>query len=298
MTLLKEEGFKYTQQVKIKEGDTEKVFPLYDMEQMRAGLLYTEDIPPEIGDNVSKNIVRIKDRLQVSEKVIDEPCAVVGFGPTLKKFGERLKDFRHIITTSGAHKYLIDRDIIPSYHVEIDYRERKAVHTKESHPDVEYLLGSIVHPAVLDNVEGKRCKLWHIKLTGIEYPKDELVLEGYWDVGQEAILVAKTLGYRNLHLFGFDYAIEVDTDKTHAGFHNGMPINFVFAKCNNKYFKTTDNLARGVMVFQALMEDNTDLGLTIYSDGLLSEYLNYHYINKGKEDTSPALSQQGVLSNV
>lgn len=281
--------FKPNQVVKIKEGDLEKVYPLYDLNILRAFMLHTDDIPSEIPEQIIYNCERVKNRLEVSPDIIEEPVALVAYGPTLNKFGKYLDKFKTIISMSGSHKILVDRDIIPTYHVDVDFRERKAVHTKESHPDVEYLFGSIVHKAMLDNVEGKRCKLWHVALKGIEYPEGELVLEGYWDVGQEAILVAKALGYRNLHLFGYDYAFDVDSGVTHAGFHNSVPQSRIFARVGEKLFQTSDSLARGVLTFTKLMTDNSDLNLTIYSDGLLSAYLDYHYKdNIGNEHTKIA----------
>ena len=275
MTTLTPSEFGVTQAIQI--GDVK--YPLYDLSKLRAGLLFTENVPPEIQENVNYSLNNINSRLEVSSNIIDEPVAIVGYGPTLKEYWPKLKEYKHIISTSGAHKFLLDRDIVPTYHVDIDFRERKAVHTKEPHPDVQYLFGSIVHKATLDNVlsRGYPMKLWHIKLPGIKYPDNEVVLEGYWDVGQEAILVAKALGYRNLHLFGYDYAYEVETGSTHAGFHNGPPNLRVFAKIGERYYQTSDSLARGVMVFTKLMEDNSDLSLTIHGQGLLSSYLDYHF---------------------
>ena len=152
------------------------------------------------------------------------------------------------------------------------------MHTNPAHPEVVYLMSSICHPKTINNgMDGKDIKLWHINLKGITYPEGELVIEGYWDVGQEAILVTKALGYRNLHLFGYDYAFETDTGETHAGFHNGTPKKYVFAQIGERLYKTSDDLARGVLAFTALMKDHPDLTLTVYSDGLLGAYLKYHY---------------------
>lgn len=270
--------FGVTKAVKIIiEGGVERIFPLYDMNVLRAGLIFTDVIPPEIPGQIEANCQRVKERLETSKEVLDEPVAIVGYGPTLKRFGQYIPKFKHIISTSGAHKFLLDRDIIPEYHVDVDFRERKAVHTNPSHPDVEYLFSSMVHSAMLDNVEGKRVKLWHIFLKGIKYPDGELVLPGYWDVGQEAILVAKALGYRKMHLFGYDYAYEMDSENTHAGFHNGPPQHMVFAQVGERIYKTSDSLCRGIMTFTALMEDNPDIELTMYSDGLLAAYIKHHY---------------------
>ena len=269
--------FQSTQVFKIKEGDTEKVFPLYNLDTHRDGKLEHDPTPIEIKQNVSANCLSVKDRLQQSQEIHQEEIAIVGYGPTLKETWPSLKSYQTIISTSGAHKFLLDRDIVPTYHVDIDYRERKAVHLIESHSDVVYLLCSTVHPKMVSNVGSNRLKLWHSDFEGLTYPDGELCLPGYWDVGQQAILVASSLGYQNQHLFGFDYSFEIDTDKTHAGFHNAPERVRVVAKVGDKYFPTSDDMVRGVLTFIKLMEDNPNLTLIIHSDGLLSNYLKYHF---------------------
>ena len=279
--------FRPTQVVKIKEGDTEKVFPLYDLNSLRACLLYTDDIPQEIHENLKANSKQQLEVFKPVEQVTEEVIAVVGYGPTLKQYWSKLKDYKKIISTSGAHKFLIDRGIIPTYHVEVDFRERKAVHTASPHPDVQYLMSKTVHPATLGNgLAGGNVKLWNLRLDGISYPEGEFVVPGYWDVGQEAILMARLLGHVNIHLFGLDYAYEIDNEETHAGFHNGAPSKYVFANVGNKIYRTSDSSVRGVMAFEQLMKDNTDLNLTIVGEGLLSSYLNYHYLKERTHETA------------
>lgn len=267
--------FKPTQVVRMDGKD----YPIYDLNKKWDFILKFEDIPEQIQKQVDQNCSRISDRLEVNPNIdLETPVAIVGYGPTLKEAEKYLNKFKVIFSTSGAHKFLIDRDIIPTYHVEVDFREHKAIHTRESHPDVDYLFASIVHPKLLDNVTGKRTKLWHLEIDSIKYPKEDLVLASYWDVGQGAVTVAKAMGYRNLHLFGFDYAFEASDDmNTHAGYHNGAQGSEVFAKVGNKLFHTSDRLVRGMLSFTQLMKDHTDLSLTLYSDGLLSEYLQLHH---------------------
>src|SRR3990167_4260712 len=158
-----EEGFKPTQAVKIMEGDTEKVFPVYDLGILRAGIMFTDEIPPGVPEHVKENCERVKTRLIKSDVTTQEPLAIVGYGPTLKRFWPQIRNFGNIMSTSGAHKFLIEKDIIPTYHVDVDFRERKAVHTNPSHPDIKYYMSSWVHPKTIDNVINRQLALWHVK---------------------------------------------------------------------------------------------------------------------------------------
>lgn len=267
------EGFKPTQGVKF--GDD--IYPLYDLNVLRSALLYTGEIPPEIPAHIAENSARVPDRLKQAEFKKNYPIAIVGYGPTLQEQWPRLKTYQTVVTTSGAYKYLLDRDIVPTHHVEVDYRERKAVHTQEVDPETEFLMCSICHPKTIDNgLRGYSLRLYHIALDGISYPEGELVIPGYWDVGQTAMLVMQTLGYTNQHLFGFDYSFDLNW-KDHSGFHNGPPKHYVFAKCGERLYPTSDSLCRGVMTFTQMLKDNPEINIKVFSSGLLGAYLEKHY---------------------
>ena len=51
-----------------------------------------------------------------------EPVAVVGLGPSLHDTWEKIRDFRYILSMSGSHRFLIDRAIVPTWHLDIDPR--------------------------------------------------------------------------------------------------------------------------------------------------------------------------------
>jgi uncharacterized Rossmann fold enzyme len=73
-------------------------------------------------EQVKQAIARVKDRIQPTDIVRDEPIAVVCFGPSLVDTWEQIKGFRHVMSCSGSHKFLIERGIIPEFHVEVDPR--------------------------------------------------------------------------------------------------------------------------------------------------------------------------------
>ena len=58
----------------------------------------------------------------------DKPrrVAVVGFGPSLVRTWERLREFEYIWTTSGAHDFLVKRGIVPKWHTDVNWRPHKA----------------------------------------------------------------------------------------------------------------------------------------------------------------------------
>src|SRR5262245_21786696 len=152
---------------------------------------------------------KVKGRLYPVELLQPEPIAVVCYGPSLKETWEEAGKFDKIMTCSGAHDFLIARGIVPTWHVDLDPREHKH-QMINPHQDVEYLMASCMHPQVWDRLEGYKLRLWHIyanetnKQLPTVYPQGEWVFTGGNNVGLRCLVLARVLGYRNIHLFGMD----------------------------------------------------------------------------------------------
>src|SRR6266446_2438816 len=73
-------------------------------------------------EQVRINIETVKTRIESQYGKYIDPIAIVCFGPSLNDTWEKIRDFKYIMTCSGAHKFLIDRGIIPTWHAEVDPR--------------------------------------------------------------------------------------------------------------------------------------------------------------------------------
>lgn len=150
------------------------------------------------------------------------PIAVVGFGPSLQDTWKQVRSFRHVISCSGSHRFLLDRGIVPSWHVEVDPRNHKVALLGAPHPDVEYLIASTCHPDVLAHLKGFNVKLWHVfdsTAEGIRVlPPGEHAITGGCDVGLRAVSLAAFLGFTDLHIFGLDGCAK-NQEERHAGVH-------------------------------------------------------------------------------
>lgn len=120
-------------------------------------------IPTSLRDEQIKiNITKVSERIQPHSAPREDSIAIVCYGPSLNDTWEEIKKFKYIMTCSGAHKFLIDRGIIPTWHVDLEPREYKVKLLGKPHSDVEYLIASTVHPGYLDALAGYNVKLWHI----------------------------------------------------------------------------------------------------------------------------------------
>lgn len=220
-------------------------------------------------------------RFQPTEAVYDDrPVAVVAFGPSLRETWEEVESYSRIITCSGAHKFLLERGVVPDFHVESDPRIHKVDMLGEPNGLVSYLVASICHPRYFAKLANHKVLLWHLlfqdKAIYPLVPKGEWILTGGNTVGPRAIKIARLLGYTNLHMFGFDGSGK------HADVHANPPPDSKYRECHfeGQTYLTTENLFNHIeLLFQDL---NTipDASFTFHGDGLIqaiSKKFQYRY---------------------
>lgn len=191
-------------------------------------------------------IQKVKSRVPYFSMKTTEPVAIVGYGPSLKDTWQELKKFKTIFTTSGAHKFLVGRGVIPTYHVDVDPRSHKVKMLGEIRQDVVYMPCSTCHPNYIDTLKeaGARIQLWHCFATESEalriLPQGEVALTGGCDAGMRAMSVARYMGFVNLHIFGMD-GCSFD-EKGHADEHTNPMKKFADLEYNGKTYRTSPHL--------------------------------------------------------
>jgi len=180
-------------------------------------------------------------RLPDQQPVREEPIAIACFGPSLADTWEKIKSFKYIMTCSGSHKFLLDRDIIPSYHVEVDPRAHKVELQGTPHHDVEYLIASACHPRVFEHLKDYNVTLWHVFSNEEEalriLPRGEWAITGGSSVGLRCMTLARWYGFTNLHIFGMDGSFG-STGK-HAAEHPNQPKGHCLVDYNGVTYETT-----------------------------------------------------------
>ena len=230
-------------------------------------------------------IANVKDRVEFKEERIEEPIAIVGFGPSLKYTWEKIKDFKVIMTCSGAHKFLIERGIIPNYHVEVDPRPHKIELLGQPHKDVEYLIASTCHPKYFKHIEDYNVKLWHVFDSTDEgiamMPPGEWAVTGGCDVGMRCLTNAAFLGYRNFHIFGLDGNFE--EGKRHADNHPNNKLKQCEVEYNNKIYYTTPSMLEAARQTMHELDSMPAVKAIFYGDGLTQEMYRHHTPEEKKE---------------
>lgn len=217
-----------------------------------------------------ENSERIRGRFIPTPDLTDEPCAVVAYGPSLKDTWKEILQFDKIFTCSGAHKFLIDRGVTPTFHCESDPRSHKVAMLGKPHRRVTYLMASCCHSNYFDVLEEANVpiQLWHVLFHEDElfplYPKGDWIICGGNTIGPRTLRLARLSGYTNIHIFG------LDGSGTHAGEHTNAPAENVYGPIEykgHKYITTKQLMYQAAAVFEDL-DRMPEVKATWYGDGL------------------------------
>jgi uncharacterized Rossmann fold enzyme len=149
----------------------------------------------------------------------DRPCIIACGGPSLKDEIETVRKMRDdgaaLIACNGTANYLVSQGIIPSAVVIMDARPFNVDFVREPISGCRYLLASQAHPDIFDMCEGRDTWIFHpdINIDGKQIERE--VLDGYYcgrhftieggsTVGLRSFMLARYLGFADLHVFGFD----------------------------------------------------------------------------------------------
>lgn len=214
---------------------------------------------------------RARERLEPSYASRPEPVAVVGFGPSLADTIEEIRGYKHIISCSGAHRFLLERGIKPTWHVEVDPRPHKVGLMGPPCPETTYLISSTCHPAVFDHLEGQKVVLWHVYDSTEDgkrlLPRGEWAITGGSDVGMRSITIAAFLGFRDMHVFGVDGCARGAA--RHAGPHPNTPKEYNRVVHGGKEYLTTPAMLEAAkQVFHEVAQLNGSR-FTFHGEGLV-----------------------------
>ena len=223
-------------------------------------------------EHIKLAIAKVKGRIEPCHEMRQEPIAVVGFGPSLRTTWESIREFKHIITCSGSHKFLLEKGIIPTWHVEVDPRPHKVELLGPPHPDVVYLPASTCSPRYFDHLEGFQVKLWHIFANETEairtLPRGEWAITGGPDVGMRAMILARFFGFTDLQVFGMDGCAGPE-EISHATFHPNSPKKYATCEYEGKTYLTTPALLECAKAVWHELDMMKDVRATFHGEGLV-----------------------------
>ena len=229
-------------------------------------------------EQIKMAIARPIPRIQPDQTLKDEPIACVGFGPSLNDTWEELKQYKTIMSCSGATRFLLDHGIVPTYHVEVDPRPHKVQLLGEPHPDIQYLIASACHPDVFNHLKNNKVTLWHVFDSTDEairtLPHGEWALTGGCSVGVRMLTLARFFGYREQHIYGMD-GCEGASGK-HAAPHPMQPVGHALVTYEGREFKTTSGMYAVAQGIWHELDEMPDVNATFHGDGLIQHMAKFY----------------------
>lgn len=232
---------------------------------------------------IKENIARVPGRIEpYTGPPRTEPIAVVGYGPSLRDTWEEIRDFKWVMTCSGSHRFLIDRGIVPQWHMAVDPLPKNTVDLiGEPHPDVEYLICSACNPDVVKHLEAHaaKIKLWHVFDSSDEgvriLPRGEWSITGGCDVGLRALAMAAFFGFKDIHVFGMDG--NARPEGRHAGAHPRPLKKYDEVVYNGVTYQTTAGMLEAARQVWHELDEMPAVDVTFHGEGLIQEMAkDYH----------------------
>lgn len=219
--------------------------------------------------NVRDNARRVS-RWVKSLPAHDGHAILVGGGPSLSDYlpsiRQRIAHGQAVFALNGAAKYLNAQGIVPDYQVILDARPENVALLGNAK---DYLLASQCHPGVIDAVPDPM--LWHPCMDGLDdhlpnHDDGYALIGGGTVVGLSAMCLAYTLGFRSLHLYGYD-----SSHREAEGHAYAQPLNAADPLCKvtlgGKTFTSSLAMAAQAERFPTVCNNLIDLGCTITVDG-------------------------------
>lgn len=270
-------------------SETEEVIQRIDFSALPQGMNTSS---AKIKANVSINIRRQLPQLrtyQPQERVL---CIVAG-GPSLNQtwdtFESLVGENAAVLAVNGTYSHLIDHGIIPSLFAMLDAREWNKRFLDNPQPQTKYFIASQCDPVVFDALESFETFIWHAPIPretgdpranvwreGRKFYRDYylsdknyLIVPGGVTVTAKTVMLAYWLGFRNIHIFGFDSCW---MDGEHHAYE--QPENrdkSVRFKLGERWFNCAPWMAHQADSFFKLVVNLPDnLNLVVHGDGLIA----------------------------
>lgn len=227
--------------------------------------------------NIRSAIARHLPGLRV-EPAHDKPLVVVGSGPSIAEFLPDIE--RHarqgltIVAVKGAHDWLLERGVTPTWYVNLDPRDRTQ-NLGLASAATEYLIASRCPPVVFDHLLERGCPVtcWHSYEDECEtWPelRGQSVVQGGTTSGLRAVNIGHVRGYRHFILYGFDSCLADDGETKRITGEKTEAEKAVEVVLNGQKFRTNGALAQQAEDFRDYVQTMHDSTFDIRGRSMLA----------------------------
>ena len=201
--------------------------------------------------------------------------------PNITDFFEQIRELtkdpnNYLVCVKHSHDKLLKAGIVPWACVLLDPRPHVQDFVQDPHPDVNYMVATMVHPTTVDQLMKAKAKiLGYNALVGAGedtvLPPKSYLINGGTTAAVRGISVFHFMGFRKFKLFGYDSSHEKPAnikEKTKTGQQKYYQVN----SCG-KVFWTDAELVAQAQDFEMLMKVTTPIeqavDIEVFGEGLV-----------------------------
>lgn len=207
----------------------------------------------------------------------ESTAVIIGGGPSVADYLDTIRKRQALGQTlfalNGVCRFLNDHGIVPEYQVFLDANKEMGDRVGEAR---HYLVASCVAPELLAVLPADRVTLWHHALPQLEeylpeYTEPFNLIGGSATVGMASMCLVYAMGFRHLHLNGYDssnrdgndhcYAVPITEERLGDVVHNDFEVVY-----GDKTFRSTLAMTRQAELFPTMCNALIDQGSTITVD--------------------------------
>lgn len=229
------------------------------------------------------NVERDLPWLEQSEPK-DKPLVIVGGGASLKDaWFSILSHGGDIMALNNSYAFLMERGIEPDYYMMLDARAENVEFLRNPSTKTKHLIAAQCHPSIFDALADFDTILYltvmpeSLELTAhIDKPKVQIA-GTVGTVGMKALCMAHALGYKELHLYGYDSSY---ADGHHHAFTQVINDNAqtIEVFLDGKSYITTPTMAQQATEFCSFTRGMTQyygFDINLHCTGLLPDMVVY-----------------------
>lgn len=255
--------------------------------QASAPLRYGLDVVCNVDDDVilSNCLINARkvSRWIKSEQAHDRIVLLCGSGPSIREDVEIIRRMQRegaeVWALNNCANFLDKHGILPDAQVIMDAQEETF---RAIGPAKRHLFASQVHPSLFEAVP--RAELWHsthgdVKVDEQEgfpsYEGEYCLIGSAVSVGNTAMVLAFALGYRDIHLFGYDSSNQgVDSHALHQPWNDGEPMTIVEFGGKRYISSLTMSLQAAAFHDRAKVLEREGCKISVHGYGLLPDRWN------------------------
>lgn len=206
--------------------------------------------------------------------------SIIGGGPSMRdhvrEITHRKSTGQQLWAVNGSAAFLREHGLIPDGHVLVDARPENVKFLDGASPETMHYLASQCDPSMF---KLERVTLWHANSPGMEEllsgMQETALIGGGSTVGLQALALAFVLGYRKIHLYGFDSSYRGVEGHAYAQALNTEDA-VVTAVIGDRTFRTTPWMVQQAEEFLSTAVELERQGtvITVHGDGMLPYVFN------------------------